>query len=62
MADTEDVAKVLADFVTNKVGYLTDGDQESIKENMECIVIEWYIDIIDVRRFVKRMRFLEDCD
>ena len=54
MADEEDVARVLADYVTDEVGYLTDGDEESIRDRMYEIVHEWHIDILDARKFVKR--------
>jgi len=58
MADTEDIAKVLTDYVVG--GEHLNMHVPSIKKKMENIVIEWYIDILDARKFVKRMKARED--
>ena len=53
MADTEDVAKVLTDYVVDSPINM---HIPSIQRKMEDIVLEWYIDILDARAFVKRMK------
>jgi hypothetical protein len=54
MADTEDVAKVLTDYVVDSEHL--NMHIPSIQRKMEDIVLEWYIDILDARAFVKRMK------